>query len=153
MITDRTNQDVARWRLLHDKGWAAMTDDERAEWLGEMKGRYTYTDMNRVETAVKEISDRFVEMGYLASPLTVKTNWNRWSVPTRTDFTRYLNNIEALKKLVPGYPTTPDVPDISQKLDYELANDIEKILVDLADIATKLPQSWFYAGEIYSGEV
>ena len=153
MITDRTNQDVARWRTLHDKGWAAMTDAERSEWLGEMKGTYTYTDLNRVETAVKNLSDQFIEMGYLVTPLTVKTNWNRWSVPTRMDFTRYLDNIKILKSLVPGYPETPDVPGINQKLNYELANDIEKILVDLMDVAAKIPQSWNYVGDLFSGEV
>lgn len=153
MITDRTSQDVARWKMLHDKGWAAMTDDERSEWLGEMKGRYTYTDMNRVENAVKDLSDRFVEIGYLAAPLTVKTDWNRWSAPTVSDFNRYYGNIASLRALVAGYPTTPDVPTVNRRLDYSMANDIEQILEDLENIITKLPQSWYYAGEIFSGEV
>ena len=153
MIIDRTKQDVARWRELHDKGWDAMTAAERTEWLGEMKGRYNHTDMNRVESAVEALSARFVEEGYLASPLTVKTDWNRWSCPTLTDMERYLGNIERLRKLVPVYPTTPVTPTVKQKLDYNLANDIEKILVDLDDILTKIPQSVYRAGEIYSGEV
>lgn len=153
MITDRTYHDVARWRALHDKGWAAMTEVERSEWLGEMKGTYTYTDLNRVETAVKNLSDQFVEMGYLAAPLSTKTDWNRWSVPTRTDMIRYLNNLEIIKGLVPGYPGTPEVPSIDKKLDYNLANDIEKIVVDMMDVAAKIPQSWNYSGDLFSGEV
>ena len=153
MIIDRTEQDVARWRELHDKGWAAMTAAEQTEWMGEMKGRYSYTDMNRVERAVAALSARFVEGGYLTSPLSTKTNWNAWSVPTRADMQRYLGNVATLRGLVPVYPGTPAVPTINQRLNYERANDIEKILVDLDDILTKIPQSWFYAGEIHSGEV
>lgn len=153
MITDRTEQDVARWKELHDKGWAAMTKAEQTEWLGEMKGRYSHTDMNRVESAVEDLSARFVEGGYLLSPLSTKTDWNLWSVPTRTDMERYLGNVATLRGLVTVYPNTPAVPTIDQRLNYERANDIEKILVDLQDILEKTPQSWFYAGEIYSGEV
>lgn len=153
LITDRTEHDVARWRELHDKGWAAMTTSERSEWMGEMKGRYSFTDMNRVEGAVETLSARFINDGYLTTPLSVKTDWNRWSVPTKTDMERYLGNVETLRGLITVYPSTPATPTINQRMNYKRANDIEKILVDLDDILTKIPNSRFYAGEIYSGEV
>ena len=153
MITDRTKQDVARWQELHDKGWAAMTAAERTEWNGEMKGRYTFTDMNRVENAVEALSARFVEKGYMDTPLTVKTDWDVSSVPTLADMTRYLGNIATLRGLLTVYPTTPVAPVANQKFDYERANDIEQILIDIDKILTAIPQSWFYAGEIMSGEV
>lgn len=153
MITDRTEQDVARWKELHDKGWAAMTAAERAEWSGEMKGRYAATDMNRVEAAVDALSARFVEAGYLSAPLTVRTNWNMWGVPTRADMIRYLGNIATLRGLMVMYETTPEAPTINQPFNYERANDIEKILLDIDKLLTSIPQSWIYAGEIYSGEV
>lgn len=153
LITDRTLQDVERWRELHDKGWSAMTAAERSEWSGEMKGRYSFTDMNRVENAVAVLSDRFVGVGYLDTPLVTKTDWHQFSVPTRTDMTRYLGNIATLRGLVSVYDTTPFAPTVDQKFNYERANDIEKILLDIDEILTALPQSWFYAGEIMSGEV
>ena len=153
MITDRTIQDVARWKELHDKGWAGMTAAEQAEWSGEMKGRYSYTDMNRVESAVAALSARFVEEGYLDTPLTTKTDWHQFGVPTRTDMVRYLGNIATLRNLVTVYPTTPAAPTVDQQFNFERANDIEKILLDVDQILTAIPQSWFYAGEIMSGEV
>lgn len=152
LITDRAQKDVDRWRELHDKGWT-MTAQELTEWTGEMKGRYSYTDMNRVESAVQALSDRFIENGYLTTPLSTKTDWNLWSVPTRTDMTRYFGNVATLRELVTIYPTTPEVPTVNQRLDYKRANDLEQILVDLFDILDKTPQSWFYSGEIHSGEV
>jgi hypothetical protein len=130
-----------------------MTAEERIEWVGEMKGRYSYTDMNRVESAVEALSARFVEAGYLDAPLTVKTNWHSFGIPTRTEMVRYLGNIAILRGLVPGYASTPDAPTIEQKFNFERANDIEKILVDVDEILTAIPQSWYYAGEIMSGEV
>lgn len=153
MITDRTAQDVARWKELHDKGWVRMSPAEQSEWLGEMKGRYSYTDMNRVESAVEALSARFVEGGYLTTPLTVKTNWNLWSVPTKNDMERYLGNVATLRSLVPVYTTTPNVPTVNQRLNHTRANDIEKILIDLDNILTQIPQGYYYAGEIMAGEV
>lgn len=153
MITDRTISDVNRWRELHDKGWAAMTAAERTEWQGEMKGRYSYTDMNRVESAVQDVSERLYAEGYLATPLTTKTNWNLWSVPTLADMTRYLGNIAAIRNAVTVYPTTPKAPSVNQGFDFNVANDIEKILVDVGYILDTLPNSRYYAGELYAGEV
>ena len=72
LITDRTKADVERWKTLRDKGWNGMTEAERNEWLGVIvpkpsasKGMYTHRDMNRVESAVKQISERMRELGYL----------------------------------------------------------------------------------------
>lgn len=153
LITDRTPTDVARWRELHDKGWLAMSAAERTEWAGEMKGRYSYTDMNRVESVVDALSQRFFEKGYLTAPLSVKTDWDVWDVPTVADMRRYLDNVSILRSLVTAYPTTPEAPTLQQKFDYERANDIEKILIDVDQILTATPHSWVYAGDVYSGEV
>ena len=38
LITDRTQENVERCNLLTQKGWAAMTAAERAEWLGDPFG-------------------------------------------------------------------------------------------------------------------
>lgn len=153
LITDRTITDVQRWQELDNKGWAAMSAAERSEWMGEMKGRYTHTDMNRVESAVDIIAKLFQKYGYLEDLPTVKTTWNLWSVPTKTDMERYIGNIRKLRSAAPGYPTTPNVPSTNQPFNYQTANDIEKILEDLYNIASKIPNSWYHSGEIFAGEV
>jgi hypothetical protein len=153
VITDRTEQDVARWKELRDKGWAGMTDAERSEWGRGMKGCYSYKDMNRVESAVETLSNKLVTLGYLKAPLSVYTTWSRGHIPFENDMTRYFGNIATLRKSLPVYHTTPEAPTIDQPFNYERANDIEKILVDLEEIITKLSQSVIYAGEKMSGEV
>lgn len=160
LITDRTVFDVERWRTLRDKGWVSMTPEERSEWLGEIlptpaasKGMYTHHDLNRVESAVKVILGRFKEAGYKTPNLVIKTDWTYQDAFWATDMERYYSNIKVLRDFPVVYPTTPLAPKTNKKLDFRIANDIEKILVDVYEIATNLPKSWYYAGEVFSGEV
>ena len=111
LITDRTAADVARWQELRDKGFAAMTATERNQWLGNMKGCYGYTDMNRVEGAVAYLAEKLTALGQPFSP-TVKLNWSREDVPTKADMQRYFSNIANLRSNLPvpaGVPTPPSI--------------------------------------------
>ena len=153
LITNRTQLDVDRWRVLHDRGWVNMSESERREWLGEMKGRYGHTDMNRVEEAVATLSRRLTELEYNHSELTVKTDWKREDMPTVEDFKRYFGNVDVLRRASTIYPSTPTTPTVAQNLNYSRANDLEQILLDIDEIITILPNTWYYAGEIFTGEV
>ena len=84
------------------------------------KGAYNYSDLNRVERAVAEISAR----GGLG--LTTKTDWTMWDVPTTADMTRYLSNIRAIKTYAGSNITLPATMD---NLVYTNANNIEAVLV------------------------
>lgn len=153
LITDRTSADVARWRKLHDKGFAAMNDAERAEWLGFMKGRYTAEDMNRVESAVEALVSEFLRMGYNNPNLVTKTSWGPEECPSVEDIERYFSNVEKLKSMIAVKRDTPTVPSVAEKLDYRRANDLEKVLLSVEHSLTAIPRAWYYAGEINSGEV
>lgn len=84
------------------------------------KGAYNYSDLNRVERAVSEISD-IEGLG-----LTTKTDWAMWDVPTKADMNRYLGNIGVLKTL---YRVDIEIPDSMENLTYETANNIERIIL------------------------
>ena len=152
LITDRTQRDVERWRLLHSKGYDALTDAEKAEWQTAMKGAYNYVDMNRVESAVAFVANRLSELGYFISP-EIKATWNVTDHPTKADMDRYLGNIALLRAVLPLYQTTPKAPTTSKKMDYLVANDIEKILSDLDRQIAAINQSWYYAGDVFTGEI
>ena len=151
-IIDRNAADVTRWKTLHDKGWHAMTDAEQAEWQSYMKGCYNFSDMNRVELAVQELSERLTELGYTPPALQTKTTWSTVDVPTKADFDRYFGNVDALKQVLPTFPSTPATPTTAQRFDYLKANDLEKILLDIDTAATNLMQSWYFSGDIFAGE-
>lgn len=84
------------------------------------KGAYNYSDLNRVERIVAEISE-VTSMG-----LVTKTNWTMWDVPTATEMNRYLSNIRAIKTRF-GIETS--LVDTMSNLNYTSANNIEKILL------------------------
>ena len=160
MIVDRTAQDVERWRLLRNKDWSRMAESERREWLGETstkpaawRGMYTHNDLNRVENTVGTILFLLEATGYKPPKLTTKTNWTYTDKVSNTDMERYYGNIAVIRNILPVFPTTPKAPTIRDKLDYEKANDIEKILVDVHSLATNMTNAWQYAGEIFAGEV
>jgi len=152
LITDRTERDVERWRLLHNKGFDALTEEEKAEWKAGMKGAYNYTDLNRVESAVVFIANRLSESGYYVAPV-VKPSWSVKDHPTKEDMDRYMGNIALLRSILPLYPMTPKAPTTKKKMDYLVANDIEKILSDVDRQISAINQSWYYAGDVFTGEV
>ena len=152
LVIDRTAQDVARWKYLRDKGWSHMTPEEQAEWSGTMKGAYSHADMNRVESAVKLLGERFTALGYLYFA-EVKTDWKATDLPTRADMDRYFGNVEELRNLVGIFVSTPPVPSTGNRLDYIMANHLEKNLMDLDRVYRNLTQSWSESGEIHAGEV
>ena len=137
LITDRSSADVIYTEELASKikqgGTAALSGPELAQWLGGMRGAYSLSDLNRVESAVQILKNELAAIGYSVT-VNVKTNWLDADRPTPTEMTRYLNNINSL---VAGFfvrPTTPSVPASMEKLDYVKANAIEQILTDIAAI-------------------
>lgn len=85
------------------------------------KGAYNYSDLNRVERAVAEISDR------AGLNLITKTNWTMWDIPTEEDMSRYLGNIATIRGLVNG-ADIPNAPTSMNNFTYEEANNIELML-------------------------
>lgn len=84
------------------------------------KGAYNYSDLNRVERAVAEIS------ALAGLNLATKTDWQMWDIPRRSDMERYLNNIRAIKDFC---DSSLPLPASMDNLTYEYANNIELILV------------------------
>lgn len=86
------------------------------------KGAYNYSDLNRVERAVAEISDR-AGLG-----LTTKTDWDMWDIPTVTEMNRYLGNIAKIRTELVTETNVPAAPLSMNNLTYNEANNIELIL-------------------------
>ncbi len=152
LITDRTKEDVARVLKLSEKGLENMTTAELEEYLSGLKGAYNASDLNRVESAVKYIADRFTVVG-MHPEVDVHVLWDSSMYPDPAEMDRYLANIITLRALLPMAEDVPQVPPDMDKLNYEEANDIEKILLAVDDAITRISKSWYYSGDIYAGEV
>lgn len=152
LITDRTQQDVARLKVLAQKGFANMTQSERSEWLAPSKGAYNYTDLNRVEDAVAYLSQRLNEYGYNVSIEPVRT-WMASDVPTLGEMTRYLKNVRTIREAFVTLSTTPAVPNEMSGFSPADANAIEQILTDVDQLLSNTVASFTMSGERYGGEM
>ena len=155
MITDRTSDDVERWRVLQQKGYAAMTTAEKAEWIsGSMKGAYNASDMNRVGVALNYLRDALADETYLSRDVFVaKTDWSESDIPTVNDLSLYLSYVETIRKATVHFAETPRTPTNTRALNYRDANDIEKILLASEDILYKMRAAWFFLDDLHCGEV
>lgn len=152
LVTDRTESDVAYVKLLSCKGLGGMSNTEKAEWLSGLKGAYTASDLNRVESAVDYVAGRLQRFGN-AADVYHKKGWSTNDVPTVSPMKRYLNDVAALRAVLAVMPTTPEVPLDMDGLTYTDANNIEQILTDIDRLITNMTFAWMYSGDLYSGEV
>lgn len=155
LITDRTDADFQRWLTLRDKGVKNMTAEELAEWVSGMKGAYNASDLNRVGEALLYLRDELTAAGYLGyvPAFNVRTDWTEADIPTTAEFTAYLNAVETVRAAMAQYQTTPKTPADTGSLDIQGANDIEKILIDIDELITKMQAARFFGGDLYGGEI
>lgn len=107
LVTDRTAQDVTNRTA---------------------KGCIAYTDLNRVETACRELAD------ILLVDIETKTNWNIRDFRTDSDMQRIRSNIEKLRNAYFVKPTTPATPRRIEYQSISEANNIEQILADIYEM-------------------
>ena len=92
------------------------------------KGAYNYSDLNRVERTVAEISD-IASLG-----LVTKTDWAMWDIPTASDMNRFIGNIAAIRQLLTNTTGVPAAPESMNNLTYLEANNIEQILLAVGEM-------------------
>lgn len=154
LITDRTAEDVERVKLLAEKAWQDMTTEERTEWLSPLKGAYNHTDLNRVGAALNYVRDRLSASRYLqADAFTAREDWRSDEIPTIPEMSAYLGYVSMIREALAQFPTTPNAPTDPNSLDYNVANNIEQILVDVDELITRMMAAAYYSGDLFSGEV
>lgn len=154
MITDRTASDVLRWRELRDKGIDKMTTEELTEWEAGMKGSYNVSDLNRVGAALAYLRSELIKAGYLTGiEFEPKTDWTEEDIPTRQEYYQYIYAVHTVRDALAHYNTTPEAPKPLGKLDFQGANDIEQILLEIDEILKKTNARPYYCGELYCGEI
>ena len=131
LVTDRTEADVT---------------------IGNAKGTYNASDLNRVGAAMNYVADRLKAHGY-DPHISPKTDWkdDDWVDPAAQAV--YLFDLAELRKQFAMMASTPQVPADMEDMTFSEANDIEKILEDIDRLLTNAAQAWFYSGGLFSGEV
>lgn len=132
-VTDRTKSDVL---------------------LGTEKGRYSVSDLNRVENAVAELAELAKKLG-VNKQFDVKTDWDlpgeflaaAW--PTKKNMARFLNNVHSLCEAV---ELAAKLPTSMEHLTWDGANQIEEALSLVYERIQRILKIFRYSGEFFAGE-
>lgn len=112
---------------------------------------YNHADINRVESAVRELAYRLNAAGCIVLAAT-KTDWAMEDIYTVVDMERYRKNIATIRSALTILPTTPQTPDSMRFLTWAQANDIERILVDVEWLLDRMPFAFRHSGTSFSGQ-
>lgn len=151
LIYDRTQYDVDRVAYLAGLGWESMTPQEQAEWMTMLKGAYNTSDLNRVGHAVDYIAKRLQGMGYSVT-VSPKIDWSVVDIPTPEQMEQYLDDVRTLRAAFAQLPSTPQVPDDMDRLKWQEANNIERVLLDVNALITNIMATWVQSGMVQSGQ-
>lgn len=148
LITNRAQGDVTAARLLNRKKYADMTADEQNAFNAGL-GAYRHTDLNRVGLACAEMYAALTDAGYATPGYTaLKTDWTDSDRPTKAEFETYLATVASIKAALPAQ--TP-IPSTMRRLTTDGANNIEKLLLEVEDILSRLFAIYIRSGTQYSG--
>ena len=149
-ITDRSENDLRRFRELDAKRFIDMTLAERAEWLAGLKATYNASDLNRVGGFILDLAEKLHDVAGITVNVNPKTDWVYRDIPTREQLDKYIADLQTLKTSLQF--DTPDLPNTASRLTLSGANAIEKLCVNLNAALMRVQQSGFFCDEIYSGE-
>lgn len=149
LITDRTSADVAYAKSFQGREWDKLSSEQKAEYLLGLRGAYSYTDFNRVENAVQYLSDLLNAYSY-KNKVNTKTDWTADDIQKVSEIQRYIDNIAELKDKY--YSNVEgEMPTTSTWLTVEGANYLEKILVNIEEIISKMEAVFRYSNTFNSG--
>lgn len=162
LVYDRTSEDVAEVRRLLAKldpeTGDGLTAAEQAKWDAGLKGTYNFTDLNRVESAVKTLAAALTSAGYpveitpvLKGSKAEDREWQEGDVLYRPQWTTYLENVQRLRDAYYTLAETGKLPKPEDKLKYTGANTIEKVLADIDLLLDGMKSIYRRAGTFTAG--
>lgn len=137
LITNRQEEDMLRVQAILNKPKSLRTSLEQLEVDSfASKGAYNYTDLNRVVGAMEYLNSLFESWGYVTEYSRVMVSSDRyfWIENEKVQpqhMVQYLNNLEALRKILFVLSSTPRTPSTMVGLTTTSANNIEQILLDI----------------------
>ena len=149
-ITDRSENDLRRFRELDAKRFSGMTREEQTEWLAGLKATYNASDLNRVGGFVLDLAEKLHDIAGITVEVAPKTDWVYSDIPTSEQLNRYISDLQTLKNAL--IFDTPEIPDTVSNLTLNGANAIEELCVNLNAVLMRMQLAGFFCDEIYSGE-
>ena len=142
-VTDRTEADVSYAKEILSKSWHELSNDQRNEYAGGLKGSLNRADLERIENDIQILLD----------VLEIKSESYVGAVPEFPNeryFEKMRENVAAIRSKHSVHTDTPDVPELPFNTWFKI-NAVEKILADVYEIANS--QFYYYSNEIYAGDI
>lgn len=131
LVTDRTEEDV-RTRT--------------------KKGVYNAGDLNRVSAAVELLRPVFRDFGYSVGDADIR-DFSENELPRLSEAEEFLAAVRALDGRFRYAENMVELPETMQRLTYTGANAIEEFLSLMPDVFERMRTAWYFAGELFCGEV
>lgn len=149
MIFNRTLNDVNSAKTIREEKIKKSVELTESEIDIMERGTITINTLNRIENKQSELKDLFNSIGYWNTEI-INKQWDATKIFDKSDFERVLKNLELLKNAFFVYSSTPKTPKPSYQ--YEIINDIEKILYDLEMLIEEVKSLWKECGDFQCGE-
>lgn len=151
LVTDRTKADADYAERLYGSLWTDLTQQEKEDFEAGLKGSYKHTDLNRVGTALITIRDR-LRTHDIDVPADVREDYALDEVCDKAVMDAYIESANAVYASVPH--SSPKPPGGINDLDYEGANNIEKVIIAVDDVLESREVGWIYADEeLFAGDL
>lgn len=155
-IIDRTLADIdallAKLSLVNTLGWSNLSAEQKADWLSDHKGAFNSSDNDRLIANITYLNDLLIsDFGIDAGISPMTGGLGKDVYYTLSNFDTIRANINKLTSASYKYATTPNV-NFSTTVNYQIMNDLEKILVDLKEILEKIPIGFVYCGSFSCGQ-
>lgn len=131
LVIDRTSEDVR---------------------LKNAKGTYNAADMNRVSEAVELLRPVFREFGYAVGDAELRV-WAENELPRLSEAEEFLAAVRALDGWFRYAWEMIELPETMRMLTHIDANNIEKFLAAMPEVFERMKTAWYYADELFCGEV
>ena len=159
IITARATDLSGRWSEYTIEGICLITDRTQTDvdyaktnrnMLESHKGMYNVLDVNRVGWAVIYIIDLMHLYGNNAAVryLFPRIDWTRPDIPQAADMYIYLSNVVMIKS---AFSRLTPLPATINKLAYQGANDIERLLLEAYDYLSLYSTALIHSGTRDSG--
>ena len=146
-VVDRTLNDVQN-ALAQIEMWRAQVASGQTPTVTELKGCLNATDLNRIESNTRYISQLIREHGYQTN-VTTKVDWTDESLPNAADVNRIINNIKEIRN---KYYEPAGMPSLPQTMvSFSDINAIEQSLLLFREMLLGMVGAFRRSGTFVAG--
>jgi len=155
-IIDRSLSDVEslllKLSIVNTVGWSNLTVEQKNDWLLDNKGAFNSSDNDRVVNNILHLQNLLnVGFGIVVNLDPMLSGLSKSDYYTLSQFDAIRGNINKLTNASYKYASTPNV-NFSTTVNFQIMNDIEKVLFDLKEILEKIPIGFIYCGSFNCGQ-